>query len=475
MPSEPESPAFVAAARDFAARRRAHPAFRLLRLYTGCSEEDLGQLAAKIYCGSIPEETYRLPESGLKTALGLALFPLRALAGKSWLWRAEERVDWQLETIDDEYFRAWFADVYAALPGSKRLSPRTPPIPGERLTSSPYASVRLDETLALLVLAPLMALALEHLRRAEGLDVRQAFRHAVTTHAVFSGYFSRHPCRRFVTFDDESNPPARLTAFRRRGGTQFAVVQNGERNRHPHVAFGAMDLYLVFGPAYERILKSVGVRARFESVGAIVLDTRFRALSEALAAAGEPERDVVFVDQGVYPHNGLCERSGRSLETIVERLGELKSRRPSLKIAYQLRKYPPELAWLEAKVRAMVEARGGGRLEILPNPDGGASYRSLASSRLLMTFESTLGFEALRFGRKALFVNFSGDPSETLCPDPRFQLEDPEADYGRFEKAVDALLAPGPFEAPAIAVDRHPFSDGRARERTAAALKRLAS
>jgi hypothetical protein len=474
VPVEPESPAFVAAARDFAARRRSHPAFRLLRLYTGCSAEDLDQLAAKIYCGAIPEETYRVPESRLKTALGLILFPWHALTNKSWLWKAGETVDWQLETIDESYFREWFAGIYAALPGTKRVSPRTPPIAEASFTTSPYVSARLDEMLTLVLLAPLMALALEHLRRAEGLDVRQAYRHAVTTHAVFSGYFSRHPCRRFVTFDDESNPPARLTAFRRRCAGEFIVVQNGERNRHPHIAFGAMDRYLVFGPAYERIAKSIGVQARnVDVVGAFILDGRFRAVQTALAAPAETLYDVLFIDQGIHPFNGLSERSGRSLETTVERLGELKARRPELRVAYQLRYYVPALAWLEAKVREMVASRGAGRLEVLDNPDGNASYRNLLRSRLVMTFESTLGFEALRLGRRTLFVNFSGDPTETLCPDQRFQLEDATADYGRFAAAVETLLVDGPFGVPAAALDRHPFADGRTRERIATLLSSL--
>jgi hypothetical protein len=462
----------VADAEAFRLLWERHPAFRLLQSYMKCTDDERAQVIKKIYCGSIPEETYRIPESRIKTALGLLLFPFRALAAKSWCWRGRETVDWQLETIDESYFHDWFELIYDALPGSKRLSPRVKAsFGGREATASPYDSARAVDLLRLAIMAPLMVPALERLRRACGLDIRQAYRNAVTTYTVFSGYFSRYPCRRFVTFDDESNPPARVIAFRRRCAGEFIVIQNGERNRHPHIAFGAMDRYLVFGPAYERILRSIGVQAaRFDPVGALVLDRRFMALRDALAAGGEPVRDILFVDQGIFPHNGLNERSGRSLETIVERLGELKTRRPELRIAYQMRQYPAGMAWLTGKIREMVELRGGGRLEILDNPDGNASYRNLARSRLLMTFESTLGFEALRLGRKALFVNFSGDPAETLCPDPRFQLEDETADLVRFEAAVDALLTKTPFEVPAAALDRHPFVDGRTRERIAALL-----
>lgn len=463
-------PAFVAAAEQFRLRWEAHPAFGLLRLYTGCAPEELAQLVRKMHASSIPEETYRLPEGALKTAWGLLLFPLHALASKSWLWARREVVDWQVEVTDPEHLAQNWERVFDALPDSKRLAPRdSGPIAGRPCAASPYDSVRLSDLLRLAVLAPFMTLALEDLRRAAGLDVRQAYRHAVTTYAVFSGFFARFPCRRFVTYDDESNPPARVIAFRRRGGEEFFVVQNGERNAHPHIAFGLMDRYLVFGPAYERILRDIGVSARFDAVGSVVLDGRYQTLQAAIAAGGPP-RDVVFVDQGVYPHNGLCERSGRSLETIVERLGELKARHPELTVAYQLRHYPERLRWLETMVREMVTKRGEGRVELLPNEDGGASYRSLAGSRLLMTFESTMGFEALRAGRKALFVNFSGDPAETLCPDPRFQLEDETADYGRFEAAVLRLLAEPLDGPPPVALERHPFIDGRTQERIAALL-----
>jgi hypothetical protein len=118
----------------------------------------------------------------------------------------------------------------------------------------------------------------------------------------------------------------------------------------------------------------------------------------------------------------------------------------------------------------MVLRRGGGHVELLENPDGGASYRGLARCRLLMTFESTLGFEALRAGRKALFVNFSGDPAETLCPDPRFQHVDETADYGRFEEAVLRALSEPLDGPPPAALERHPYADGRTQERIAALL-----
>jgi hypothetical protein len=72
-----------------------------------------------------------------------------------------------------------------------------------------------------------------------------------------------------------------------------------------------------------------------------------------------------------------------------------------------------------------------------------------------------------------LFVNFSGDPLETLCEDPRFQHEDETADYTRFESKLLERLAKGLYEVPEVARERHLALDGRAQERIARILADL--
>lgn len=467
------TPAFVADARRFAAEEARHPAFRLMRLYFGCGEEELAQVAAKVWCESVPENTYAIPENGARRALGLLAFAFTWPLRKAWLWRPEPPRDWILETIDGPYFRRWFSRLFAALPGSKAVSPRGPfDEPGIATVPVHTASVRARDGLALMLLSPFMTLAIGALSRRRGIDLRQAYRQMITLHTVWRGFFARHPCRDFVTFDDETNPPVRALARRREGVRRYIVVQNGERSVHPRLGFGMMDLYFVFGPAYERILRSIGTDCpEFVPTGALCLNYHHDTIAAARARGGELLHDVLMIDQGIFPYNGLNERSGRSLETMMERLGEFKRKHPGLRVGYQLRKYHPEQADLKRLLLETLRRRCGDGVAILDNDDGVQSYRAVLRSEVVLTFESTLGFESLMLGRKTLFCNFSGDPNETLCADPAFQHEDPAADYGRFEAKLLALLAAPPLAAPpAVAAERHFATDGRVQERIAERL-----
>ena len=99
----------------------------------------------------------------------------------------------------------------------------------------------------------------------------------------------------------------------------------------------------------------------------------------------------------------------------------------------------------------------------------GDSYVSLHKTRVALTFNSTLGYEAffIRRGLKVLFVNYAGNPYENYSADERFQLTDETADYGRYERKLLDLLALDLPEPPAVARERHAFFDGRVQERVA--------
>lgn len=465
------SPACVAAAEEFCARHRGALAFRLLGLFTGAADQDLDQLIKKIYTQSLPENTYDVPENAWKTRLGLLAMPL-ALLRKEWRWSPEERVDHQLETIDPPYFERWFVDFYRLLPGTKRLVPRAPADFGVPRVARPVgSSVRLADALALAVLSPFMALSVARLRLAVGLDLRKSLRQALSIFTAYRAHAERYPCRVFITYADELNHPARALGLRAGCGASLFVVQNGERIRHPYFAYGLMDRYYVFGPAYAEILGAMRVRAhQFVPVGALCLNERHALVAEVRRDAGATRWDVLFVDQGVWPHNGVTERTGRSLETMMIRLNEYKRRHPGRRIAYQLRPYPEREAWLKELVIATVRRHITEPLEILENGGAGESYRNILAADVTLTFESTLGFEALMMGRKALFVNFSGDPAESPCPDPRFQHEDPEADYAAFEAKLEALLELRLDEPPQVARERHFAFDGRVQERLASLI-----
>ena len=468
---------FITSAEAYAARHRGALVFQLLGWLMRCHGDELDWTIKKIYVSSIPEETYAIPESLWKTTLGLAAFPFHLLWRKQWLWSPGPLVDHNFEVVDADYFNRFFRRAYAELKGTKRVTPRALPFPAEYdITAPALASVWIVDVARFMLVLPVLLPALLLFWLRTGLEILKAYRNAVSIYMAFNAYFRRYPCRNFVTFDDESNPPSRQIAFRQNGSGRMTVIQNGERIRHPHLAYGLMDSYQVFGSAYERILGEIKVKAgRFQPVGAPCLNERFELVQQARAQNKGVLYDVLFIDQGIHPYNGLDQRSDRGLWKILELLARFKKENPEFRAAYQLRYYSPAAAAAKSAVLGALKALFGEGLLLLENEGRGESYINSLRSELVITFESTLGFEAMMLGRKAFFVNFSGDPAETLCADPRFQLEDASADYARFAARLKELLALELTEIPEVARERHLAFDGRVQERIAASLNEEAS
>jgi len=60
-------------------------------------------VGAKVYCGAVPVLGFSSREP-VKRYFGLFLAPVALIARKSWRWRPEQRVDWQLDVEDGRYF-----------------------------------------------------------------------------------------------------------------------------------------------------------------------------------------------------------------------------------------------------------------------------------------------------------------------------------------------------------------------------------
>lgn len=465
-------PDFIARAEEFSRAHRDRLAFRLLAWFMRADASERDQLVKSLYCACV--NNYDIPESRWKSRLGLLLLPANAWCRKTWLWRAQPRVRFTLETIDRPYFDRWFSRLYALLPDSKRLTPRDEGSfagAGLPLTRPWSESARAGDLILLTLLAAPLQLLLWRLSAETGLDLLKAGRQAVSLYVAFNGYFRRYPTEHFITFEDVVTQPSRYLAFRRNSSGDLIVIQNGSRIPHPMFAYGMMDRYLVFGEAYAEAMRAVRVSARsFEPVGALCLDERHGLFLEASAAGRAPaEFDILFVDQGVYPWNGIDRRVCDSMRRILDNLSAYGLARPGVRIAYQLRDYGAKAAAREA-VLALLRERHKGFIVLENDSLAGTSYRNILRSELVMTFESTLGLEALRMGRKACFVNYSGDPSENVCEDARFQLDDESADYGRFERKVDELLQMPMTAPPPVASRYHHAFDGRLQERLAEAI-----
>lgn len=464
---------FVEDARRFARENRGRLAFRFLRAFTRCDDAGLEALLAKLYCETLPEFIGK-PETLAHSLLKALLHPFFYLLRKRWLWRPEPPVLYDMEVSQESYFEHYAARVFAALPHPKRVTPATRPLAlPEASSTEPLTESITPSSLLGLFLSPLMLPSLLLLSRRTRRNFLAPFRRALSLYAVNEGHFRRYPCRHFLTFDDVLNHPCRYFAFKQNCPGRLCAVQNGIRNYQPIHAFGMVDDYFSSGRFLLRLAPELGLHApRIHPVGCLNID-RWRPLYlELLRGPREPLFDVLFLDQGFWPFNGLDRRSGKDgAEALLRNLNELKRRHPRLRVAIQLRGYegaPEHERFVkETHARLLTEP-----IEVLDNAGKGESYRSVFRSRLMITYCSTLGYEAFFFGenKKGLFVNYAGNPYAYCCEDPRFQLYDEKADYAVFEEKVLGLLAldlPGP---PPIALEQQGEFDGRVQERIAAVL-----
>lgn len=464
-PPTAERTDFVADGLRFAASRRGNPAFRFLRLFVRAGEGDLDEIVGKIWCDAHPA-VYGRRETLAVSCAKSAAHPFYFLAGKSFLWRSEAPADYDVETFDQPYFEKWYRPLYERLPGRKRVTPstRTPLLLPE--AAAPVNSTITPRSLLLLFAAPFFLPWLVKLSLTHGRNLVAPYRLALGTYALFDGHFKRYPTRHYLAYADDHNHPCRHLAFRQNCAGRMAVVQNGERTHHPVYAFGAMDDYFVFGPYMKRIADDLRLRCgRVLPVGALYLNSRLSLLKAS--PASPRDIDVLFVDQLVWPYNDFDERTGRSLEILFGFLNELKKRRPERRIVYQLRHYRDEglkRTVLETVKRYFTEA-----IEIAENTGAGESYANISRSKLVITLNSTLGYEAFFVGRgsKVLFANAAGNPYEIYSDDPRFQFYDDSGRFAPFEARVEYLLGLTLDSPPAVALERHAFLDDRVQERIA--------
>lgn len=459
---------FIAEALGFAARHRGDVAFRSLRLFLRASEGELDRVMGKIWCDA-HSTIYWKQESLARSCWKALAQPWYYLAAKRLALSRGPCADYDVETVDAAYFDRWLKPFYDRLPGLKRVTPSS----GERLPRPDSADPVLDlvtpRTLALLFLAPLALPALVRLSRRYGRNLAAPYRVALGLYASFEGHFRRWPTRRYLAYADDHNHPCRHLAFKQNCDGRLAVLQNGERTLHPVYAFGSMDDYLTFGTCMTSLAKALRTEVgRVVPVGALYLNRRLAEMPEL--ADAPKDIDVLFIDQWTWPENGFDAVTGRGYERSFQRLSELKRARPRLRVAYQLRLYrdPAVKEALLARLRAAFTEP----VEMLDNDGAGSSYRGVARARVVVTFQSTMGYEAFFIGRgtKVLYANFSPNPYETYCDDPRFQLFDPGDSPDRFIRHVDYLLALRLDAPPPCALERHAFVDGKVHDRILAVL-----
>lgn len=463
---------FVEEAETFLIRNRGRVFFWLLKFYTKCSDYELDYLIRKIYCCSL-KSSQQIVESELKTGFGVLFLPFFFLYSKRILWKRQSPTRYKLETIDEQYFRSRYSTIYEGLEGTKCVTPRyRGSISGQKTTEPAAECVSLAALLRMFLVSICSFIPLYFFCRRSRIDIRREYRNALSLFATFDGYMKRSPCEDFITYEDHSNHPSRYIAFRQNSKGRFIVIQNGERGYHPSWAFGMVDVYFVFGEYYSDLLKDLGyhIGHAFAS-GSLTLNQHFFRLQKV---PKEIKHDIIYIDNGsIAPplYGGLAEAVARSEETALSHLSRFKADHHGLRIAYQLRPYGEDHAQKEA-VLSVFRRHFTEEIEVLDNSGSGESYVNIKQSRLAVTFQSTMGFEAFMLGTKTLFINYSGHPNETLCEDERFQLEDNNASYEVFEQKLLSLIGLELESVPGVALRRHAIFNGRVQEDIAATINR---
>lgn len=465
---------FISGSEEFFIRNRGSVVFRMLKYFTKATDRELGMLIKKIYSSSM-ESSQQIREGRLKTYLGLPLLPFYILFAKKVVWQRGAESRFNLETPDEEYFRTRYARLFSLLDGTKRITPRhrTASISGHDTTEPSASSVTAMTLIRLFLISPAVTAPLYIFCLLKGVNILREYRHALNLYATFEGYIRRYPCRDYITYEDHSNHPARYIAFRQSSGKRFIAVQNGERGPQPVWAFGMVDIYFVFGDYYSGLLRRLGYHAgQVVPAGSLTLNMHYETL---MATASEPLYDIIYIDNGSLAppdYGGLREDAARSEEVTLKHLNTLKSRHKGLKVAYQLRPYAGDTD-KKARIAAAVRRILTEDIGILENSGSGESYVNIRRARLVVCFQSTMGYEALRMGAKCLFVNCSGYPSETLCEDGRFQIEDENLSYGGFEEKALSLMEMKLDGVPDAALKRHAVFNGRVQEAVAEAINSL--
>ncbi|HEX3032894.1 MAG TPA: hypothetical protein VHS59_11775 [Bacillota bacterium] len=456
-------------ARIFAERHHSSLIFWLLQRFMRCDDYQLDYVIKKIYCMSNPISQSTV-ESKIKTYLGVLLLPVSFLK-KQLRWKSEAKVDYLLETIDADYFYGRFATIYDSLQGTKRITPRVKDsFPREDATDSVYASVYIWTLFSLFLTGILSIIPLYIFCLVNRVNILREYRVALSTYAAFDGYFRRYPCENFVTYADDTNHPSRYIAFRQQCNGSMIVIQNGERGRQPVWAFGMVDQYFVFGQAYVRMLEELGYHMEQACpVGSLALNQRYSELS---ACDKQPRFDILYIDNGsLCPpyYGGLKQDVAESERTNLAFLNQYKAMHRDLKIAYQLRPYNdnPEVKGVLLNILQGIFTED---IELLENTGQGESYQNVSQANVVLTFQSTMGFEAMMLGKKVLFLNYSGYPNETLCEDKQFQIEEYPGDYEHFAATLDRLLTLELDSIPEIALLRHYVFDGAVQEKIAASI-----
>ena len=234
-------------------------------------------------------------------------------------------------------------------------------------------------------------------------------------------------------------------------GATFIAVQNGVRDRNgitppnipapPHPAARIRMPHLYCFGRYEADLYAANghVIDNFHPAGSV------RA-SVYLAGRGPlppaKTHDVCVISQWRFGiadvlHNAPMPRSGQMVQVagfavVVDFIARYASERSVSVSVARSSEHPEEYAYLRQRLGEKATIVNSRREDL-------RSYACVDAADVVVTGNSTLGVEALGWGKKTLFCNFTGDDGHGLPKEGLWSLSEP--DYATFRDRLDAIRA----------------------------------
>lgn len=237
------------------------------------------------------------------------------------------------------------------------------------------------------------------LRRRDAQDSVDSFYMAVillrkigTYHADVDGL----QARLLLSCGDNYFEGVRYAVYRHAGIDRIDVIQNAMRGSLSNDVHLYADTYFAQGEATRPMVPGLTVE-RLVPVGSF----RAAAARRAMPAAGPPRFDIAFIEQlFVSDLEGNNSRAG--YDCVVRYLARFARAHPELRICLVTRgtggQLPDDRAARRQAAADMLEGSGVQWTSEL----GLGSYAAIATSMLVISYNSTMAFEAALFGRRFL-------------------------------------------------------------------------
>lgn len=224
---------------------------------------------------------------------------------------------------------------------------------------------------------------------------------------------------------------AMRTHFYRSTGGRVVLLQNGLVGGATADSFIHCDDYLVWGEVTAELIPGLAC-GRMIGVGSV------KAAEAMVGTVAEPDVrwDMCFIDQNC-PFDVSDTWYVDSFLSVVDNVAHWARDNPDRRLIFATRPLRRSLSDRSALIDA-IDAKFAGLENVTYSCDADLdSYQAVMASRLVVTYTSAMGVEAIGMDKDVIFCNSDG--FRFLPP----ELSLVEGDYQAFRRRVDALLGEG--------------------------------